>query len=104
MVIKVRTIKFNVNQQRIKNVNSVGFIYKGTDNYLRLEFNFNSDWDGCKKAISFGSKELAMLLEDGNTCVVPKEAFDETKLTFYLVGKKKDYRIQTQEFVIRLSN
>ena len=98
----MRTITFNVNQQRIKNSNSVCHVYKGTDNYLQLEFNFSDDWNGCAKAISFVSdKEVALLLKD-NKCVVPKEAFDDAKLVFYLVGKRKNYRIQTQEFVIKI--
>lgn len=97
----MRTIKFEVDQQRIKNVDSVNFIYSGTDNYLQLEFKFGSDWDGCLKAISFGGDiEPILLKNDG--CTVPKEAFEKTQLSFYLVGKKKNYRVQTQKFVIRL--
>ena len=97
----MRTIKFNVKEQRIKNIDSVCHVYPGTDNYLCLEFHFSSDWDGCLKAIALGSKQMPMLLKN-DSCVVPKEAFDETQLSFYLVGKRKNYRIQTEEFVIRL--
>ena len=97
----MRTIRFTVNQQRIKNVDSICHVYRGTDNYLCLHFSFNQDWDDCVKAISLGSKEIAMLLDD-NKCVVPQEAFDEKQLTFYLVGKKPDYRVQTAPFVIKL--
>lgn len=99
----MRTIMFKVNQQRIKNINSVCHVYPGTDNYLELEFEFDNDWDGCVKAISFivQNKSLPFILKD-NKCVVPKEAFDNNKLVFYLVGKKANYRIQTQEFVIKL--
>ena len=97
----MRTINFKVNQQRIKNTNSIAFVYGGTDNYLNLEFKFSDDWDGCVKAISFGSKKIAVLLKD-DKCVVPKEAFDENQLSFYIVGKKKNYRIETQEFIIKL--
>ena len=101
----MRTIKFKVNQQRIKNQNSICHVYKGTDNYLKLEFDFNADWDACVIGISFISeeKEIAMLLKD-NGCVVPKEAFDKTQLCFYLVGKTKDYRIETQKFVIKVGD
>lgn len=98
----MRTITFDVNQQRIKNTNSISHIYKGTDNYLQLKFNFSEDWDGCKKAISFGSKDFAMLLDNDDSCMVPKEAFDEKKLSFYIIGGKNNYRIQTQVFNIRI--
>ena len=97
----MRTIKFKVNQQRIKNVDSVSFIYGGTHNFLQLKFDFGSDWDGCNKAISFGSNDVALLLKD-DAVVVPKEAFDPTELTFYIVGKKKDYAIRTGTFTIKL--
>lgn len=98
----MRTIKFKVHQQRIKNIDSVSFVYGGTDNYLQLKFEFGSDWDGCYKAISFISEnEIAALLKD-DCVLVPAEAFYNGKLSFYLVGKKKDYRIQTQQFDIKL--
>lgn len=100
----MRTIKFAVNQQRIKNKNSINHIYKGTDNYLQLNFTFNEDWDACVKGISFireGKNELPMVLHE-NTCVVPKEAFDNDQICFYLVGKNNNYRIETHKFIIKI--
>ena len=97
----MRTIKFRVNQQRIKPMNSVSFIYPGTDNYLKLEFEFGEDWDGCTIGISFGSKKIMQVLRD-NSCVVPKEDFEDSQLSFYLAGVKKDYAIKSQEFIIKL--
>lgn len=98
----MRTIRFEVNQQRIKPKDSICHIYKGTDNYLRLEFIFGDDWYGCEKAVSFVTdKELPMKLVH-NTVIVPKAAFGDKTLEFYLVGKKTDYRIQSQNYIIRL--
>lgn len=98
----MRDIRFKVNQQRIKNIDSVAHIYGGTDNYLNLVFEFDDSWDNCFIGISFGSKGLVKLIKD-NSCSVPEEAFDKNKLTFYLVGKRKDgYKIQSQPFIIRL--
>ena len=97
----MRTITFNVIQQRIKPTNSTSFVYSGTDNYLNLEFSFDESWDDCVKGISFGSKKVAKLLEDNNV-TVPAEGFDENELSFYLVGKKKNYRVQSQTFTIKL--
>ena len=100
----MRDITFKVNQQRIKNINSVAFVYGGTDNYLNLVFEFDSNWNGCKKVISFvvGDKELPFLLKN-NSYPVPKEAFNSNELTFYLVGKKDNYRIESQKFTIKLT-
>lgn len=100
----MRTITFNVNQQKIKNTNSIGFVYGGTHNYLNLKFDFSEEWDGCFKAVSFivKDKELAFLLKD-DSCTVPQNAFDDDTLTFYLVGKKPDYRIESRKFTIRLT-
>lgn len=103
----MRTITFNVNQQKIKPTNSVSHIYPGTDNYLRLEFAFDTSWEGCMKAIGFtyrdSDNEYALLLDKNNSCTVPAEAFDGDRLTFYLVGKnRKKYRIQSQSYSIRI--
>ena len=99
----MRDIRFNVNQQRIQNEDSVAFVYKGSHNYINLIFNFNKDWEGCVKGIVYvvGAKEKAYLLKD-DSHVVPAEAFDEKELVFYLVGKTKDYRIESQKFTIKL--
>lgn len=100
----MRTIKFNVNQQKIRNTDSIAFIYGGTHNYLNLQFNFSEEWDGCFKAVSFivKDKEFPFLLQN-DSCTVPQNAFDEDVLTFYLVGKKPDYRIESRKFTIRLT-
>lgn len=98
----MRTITFNVNQQKIRNTNSIAFIYGKTHNYLKLDFKFSTDWDDCVKAISFGTGIKPMLLTN-NSCLVPAEAFNDSELSFYLVGKRKDgYRIESQIFNIRL--
>lgn len=100
----MRTIRFRVNQQRIKNVDSILHVYQGTDNYLKLQFEFGKDWDDCVIGIAFGSKsnpKLPCVLKD-NCCVVPQEAFDKDRLGFYLLGKKPNYRIESQEFYIEV--
>lgn len=99
----MRIITFDVKQQKIRNTNSTSGVYSGTNNYLKLVFNFNNDsWGDCVKAVVFGDKGLPILLKD-DSCLVPDEAFDSCKLSFYIVGKRKDgYRIETQEFTIRV--
>lgn len=99
----MRTIEFSVNQQRIKNKNSICHLYSGTNNYLRLKFDFDESWDGCAIGISLGSKGIPKILDEENSCVVPGEAFDETQLSFYLLGVKTDYKVKSEEFVIKLS-
>lgn len=99
----MRTIEFEVNQQKIKNVNSIAYVYGGTHNYLNFKFTFGPDWNDCVKAIVFiTDKELPFLLKD-DECVVPEKAFNSDSLAFYLVGKKTDYRIESRKFVINLS-
>lgn len=100
----MRTITFNVNQQKIRNVDSIAFIYGGTHNYLNLKFNFSKEWDGCFKAVSFitDNKEFPFLLNE-DSCTVPQEAFGSDTLTFYLVGKKPNYRIESRKFTIMLT-
>lgn len=100
----MRTIVFQVNQQRIKNVDSVVHIYGGTNNYLNLKFEFDENWKDCIKVITFGkSKDLAVLKLTDDSCLVPEKAFDKDRLSFYLIGGRKDgYRIRSERFEVRL--
>ena len=98
----MRTIKFQVTEQRIKNIDTVAFVYGGTNNYLKFEFAFDDNWYECAKVISFGNDKCVMKI-DNNCCLVPQEAFDKNKLTFYILGGRKNgYRIRTEPFSIKL--
>lgn len=101
----MKTVKFKVKEQSIKNVDSVAFIYGGTNNYLNLKFEFDDNWNDCIKVISFivNKKESVSLKINDDSCLVPINAFDKDKLSFYILGGRKDgYRVRTETFIIRL--
>ena len=99
----MRTINYKVTQQLIQTEERLDDIYKGTQNYLNLKFEFDDNWDDCVKAIVFEikGKEHPMLLKN-DQIEVPQEACSSDFIWFYLVGKKKGYRVQTKKAYIKL--
>ena len=98
----MKTIRFQVTEQRIKNLDSVVHIYGGTNNYLNLQFNFDSNWKDCVKVASFADGTVACRVID-DCCLVPEKAFSKGKLSFYILGGRNDgYRIKTETFTIVL--
>ena len=99
----MRDLKYQVDQQIVKATNDVSNVYKGVENYLNLVFTFDKNWEDCMKAVVFvvNGEEIPKLLKD-DQCVIPKEACQGDYIWFYLVGKKKDYRLQTQKVHIEL--
>lgn len=94
----MRTIKFKVEQQLISRLGDHKNIYTGTENYLELEFEFDDNWKDCVKAIVFnpGPNESSDILKD-NKCMVPNDLCQNRFIKFYIVGKRADYRIKTQQ-------
>ena len=94
----MRTIKYKVEHQLITAVGDLSNIYAGSENYLELEFDFDDNWKDCVKAVVFVLKdtEKPVILKN-NKCTIPSELCQNRFIRFYLVGKKPDYRIQTNK-------
>ena len=77
-------------------------IVAGTKGYLYTEYNFDSEWDGCKKAAVFSryNKEYPVPIMNGK-CRVPDEITEYKRWKVYLVGVKDGYRITTNEVEVR---
>lgn len=100
----MRTIKYIVEGQTLNTNDDLRNIYVGSQNYLELEFEFDSTWDECAKAVVFiksDKSELPKLLKD-NKCIIPNDICKNKNIRFYLVGKTPKFRIQTQKKLIRL--
>ena len=96
----MRTLKFIVTGQQIKKDPSCDFsgLVAGTTGYLRAEFSFSADWNGCRKAASFWKcgKEYPAILKD-NACVIPAEALTWDKFQVSVTGVKHGYVIATDQ-------
>lgn len=103
----MRTLKFIVKGQIIERDPNCDFtnLIPGTNGYLRAEFSFSSEWDGCTKVASFWSsrnEEFApQVLKDGKSCMIPKEASDKYGFRIGIVGKKRDTKLTTNKVTVK---
>lgn len=100
----MRTLKFIVSKQTIRPDPSCDFtgIVPGTRGYLRAEFSFNSDWDGCRKAAVFYKydKQYPAPIKNG-ACMIPAEALKAKTFAVSVVGERDGYRITTNKVEVR---
>lgn len=98
----MRTLQFKVAGQSLSKNGDFSSIVAGTKGYLYTEYNFDSEWDGCKKAAVFSryNKEYPVPIMNGK-CRVPDEITEYKRWKVYLVGVKDGYRITTNEVEVR---
>lgn len=79
----MRTLKFIVDKQIIKQDSSCDFsgLVPGSNGYLKAEFSFSKEWDGCAKVAAFysrlGNEYEPQMLKNGSTCIIPAEALSK---------------------------
>lgn len=89
----MRTLKFIVDKQIIKADPSCDFsgLVPGSERYLRAEFSFSSDWDGCAKVAAFysrlGLEYEPQPLTKGYFCMIPAEALAKRIFKVQILGK-----------------
>ena len=96
----MRTLEFNVNEQRLTKKSGCDFssIVAGSKNYLKAKFYFSPEWDECsKKVASFWNdeKEYATFLDTDNACMIPHEALVSDKFFVSVIGVNSSYQIGT---------
>ena len=97
----MRTLRFMIQGQRLTKAQGCDFsgLVPGTEGYLKAEFEFDSEWDGCKKAASFfrdGDKEFATPIIN-NECVIPAESLTRIKFSVSITGIRKEFKITTNK-------
>ena len=102
----MRTLEFDVKQQyiSIRNGCDTSGLVAGSVNYLRAKFYFSNDeWNECRKAASFwvGNREHSALLDENNSCVIPKEALIGKSFRVSVSGASSDFSIKTNRVKIR---
>ena len=99
----MRTLKFIVTGQTIRPDPACDFsgISPGTKGYLKAEFSFDKEWNGCRKAAVFTSlqKEHPVPVI-GNKCEIPEEALSWRKFSIRMVGEKDRFRITTNDLEV----
>lgn len=102
----MRKLKFIVDNQIIKPDPKCDFegLVPGTEKFLRLEFSFSKEWNGCAKVVEFSSlmgKEYPpQVLDDYSTCVVPMEAAMRRSFKIRVLGKNETLKIVTNKIII----
>ncbi len=96
----MRILRFIISGQTIRPDPACDFsdIVKGTKGYLRAEFLFSPEWNGCRKAAVFTvlRKEHPVPLIN-NACEIPAEALERNSFKVHVVGEKDGYRITTNK-------
>lgn len=99
----MRILRFKVSGQVIDLDSSCDFsgLIPGTKGYLKAEFIFSPEWDGCAKVAAFyspmGIEYPPQILKDGRTCIIPSEALMKKTFKVQVLGvnKNKNYELKT---------
>lgn len=100
----MRILQFKVTGQNLSKDGDFSSIVAGTRGYLQTAYNFDGEWDGCKKAAVFlrYRQRYPVPIVNGK-CAVPDEITEYKRWKVYLVGVKDGYRITTNEVEVRQS-
>lgn len=100
----MRVLKFDVNQLNIEKNPGCNFegLVRGTEGYLKAEFSFSSEWHDYVKIVGFsdGVREYAVILEDGKSCMIPKEITVRPAFGVKVTGKKSNGIMITNSIII----
>lgn len=102
----MRTLKFIVDKQIIRKDDSCDFegLVSGTEGYLKAQFSFSSEWNGCVKVAGFysnnGVEYEPQALDNNNSCIIPSDALKRQSFNIKLFGKRDGYMITTNKINI----
>lgn len=102
----MRTLKFIVKNQLIEQDPKCDFsgLVPGTEEYLKAEFSFSSEWDNCAKVVAFysmfGSEYEPQVLEDGKSCFIPSDALKRRSFKLRVLGRRDNFKITTNKVVV----
>ena len=102
----LRSLRFIVDDLLINKDPNCDFsgLVPGSKGYLKAEFDFSPDWNGCAKVAAFYSRmgrEVGHeVLEDGKTCVIPEEALKRKEFKVRVFGTNGDIVLTTNKVVV----
>ena len=94
----MRILSYEVTGQHIKPVGDHSGIVSGSIGYLKAQFKFSEEWDGCVKVASFfyDGDEYAKKLDKENSCEIPQEVLSGSFFEVSVEGRKPGYRIPSR--------
>lgn len=104
----MRTLRFYVDRQSIWRDRNCDFshIKPGTKEEIRLEFIFSQEWDLFTKVVGFWNRNREeckpQILQDNNTCTVPKEALKDFIFYIEVLGKYGNLNLNTERIAVVL--
>lgn len=102
----MRTLRFIIEDLIIRIDPNCNFddLVPGTEGYLKAEFSFSPEWNGCKKVAGFYSrmgKEFSPKeLLDGKSCIIPNEALKHQIFRIQVIGKKDGLKLTTNKLIV----
>lgn len=94
----MRILKFIVDKQIIRRDSNCDFsnLVSGTKGYLKAEFQFSSEWDGCVKAAVFENSATtnARPIQNG-VCWIPDDILESRRWGVRVYGEKENYELVT---------
>ncbi len=102
----MKTLKLIVEGQMLKldPTCDLDDLVPGTENYVRLEFSFSSEWKTLQKVAGFysmlGTEYEPKLLTDGYSCMVPAEALKKRAFKVKIGGVNNETKLITNKLVI----
>ena len=103
----MRILEFEVKKQRLRKLPGCDFsgIVAGSIGYLRAKFHLSpEEWQDCTVKVArfwLGDKESSVKLDKNNTCDIPPEVLTGERFAVSVLGKSKDYKIETNKFVVK---
>lgn len=97
-----RILKFKVDSQTIQKDGDFSGLVRGSVGYLSAQFNFSSEWNGCKIAASFwaNGKEYAVMLRHG-MCEIPPEVLTQSRFYVQCTGMRQGFKIKSNKTLVR---
>lgn len=97
-----RILKFKVDSQTIQKDGDFSGLVRGSVGYLSAQFNFSSEWNGCKIAASFwaNGKEYAVMLRHG-MCEIPPEVLTHIRFYVQCTGMRQGFKIKSNKTLVR---
>lgn len=102
----MRTLRFIVDDESIIKDPSCDFtgLFPKTNYEIRAEFVFSPEWKSRVKVAAFWSmldKEYPpQVLEEDNTCMIPKETLDLPAFKIQIIGKQRGQLFKTDTITV----
>lgn len=103
----MRILEFEVKKQRLVKRRACDFsgLVRGSVNYLSARLYFtNDEWQQCSIKIArfwVQGREYAVLLDENDSCIVPKEAVNSDTFGVSVLGVAKTHKIETNAVYVR---